>query len=760
MEYTYQPCEEYVIINDDPDLTPNGEGIKIQVLDLIQKTYKQYGKPIPNSFPDIKKIDGYGLPPDQQVFNRIHIPQKLITLERSIRNKERSNKAREQTSIKIEINVINKVWETLEDHYDDYKEEVEWIEKMWFFRLFGYWVFLNGRPYYMTGANYFFLNFTEIPKAGFPQYRDRDRRWYIATKWAETETTTFAKTDKEGVAIPNSDGTYDMIDLQRRVFYGIISAKPRRVGDTSKSASIEVEEATRTYEGHFANQGADEESSQRIFNDHIMFQFRKLSIIWKPLMESVNSKSKLSFVSDDPDLSLGVHIDFASSKRASHYDGKTAKRYYGDEIAKMVEEDIVKRHSTIKLITSERDRIDGSITYTSTVELMDKESGLNYLKLCKASKFHQRKDNGQTLTGMIVIFFRASDGYPGFVDQYGFSIERNPLPYQREFLKLNSMNPNHGAFDYLMGNRKGLSDDALSQEKRQNCLCYREIFTPPANNNFFPIDLIEKRVTELRFGEQKTRSFNISWVDGFGGKVGIIFPPEGQDGNYLSSMIPPPNEQNRYKILNGIQYPEFANKYICSADAFRLDKTNSARMSDGGVALRLKRDFQIDPDTKPVKDWLTGTQIVYASYRPPTTDEFCEDVLKLCIFYGCLCYPESDVDHISKYFKAHGFEGYLMYDTDEWGNPKENAGYSSTHVKVKGFNLMRDDLNMHVHRATLEPLLTEALNILGLADLTNFDGLSSYMGCLLGEKSLYAEDLAGRFDPKYDVSNFFRMRSY
>jgi len=67
---------------------------------------------------------------------------------------------------------------------------------------------------------------------------------------------------------------------------------------------------------------------------------------------------------------------------------------------------------------------------------------------------------------------------------------------------------------------------------------------------------------------------------------------------------------------------------------------------------------------------------------------------------------------------------------------------------------------MHVHRATLEPLLTEALNILGLADLTNFDGLSSYMGCLLGEKSLYAEDLAGRFDPKYDVSNFFRMRSY
>jgi len=758
--YSYEPCEKFVIINSDKDLTPNGEGVKVDILDLIQRTYRSFNKPEPQFLPDNSTMANYGLPPEEQIFHREIVPPRLLSLERHLRSKEKSNKARENTSIKIEINTINNFWDELESKAIDYKEEIEWIEKMWFHRLFGYWIMLNGRGYYMTGADYFYVNFTEIPKAGEPQYRDRDRRWYIAKQWARLETRTFAKTDKDGVAIPESDGTYEMIDLMRRVFYGILIGKARRVGDTSKSVSAQLESSSRTLEKRFGNQGCDEESSQRIFSDHIMFQFRKLPLIFKPLMESMSSKSKLSFMSDDMDISLNTVLDFASSKKGSHYDGSGLAEYYGDELGKVEGEDILKRHTTIKLCCSERDRIDGDITGTSTVEDMSKEAGLAFLKLCKGSMFYQRKDSGQTQTGMVTIFFRACDGYPGFVDQFGFSIEYKPTPQQREFLKAHNMNPNMGAKEYLLNNRKGLSEDALSQEKRQNPIEYREIFTPPANNNFFPVQKISDRITELRFGQQTTRSFNLAWVDNFGGKVAMVFPPDGQEGDYLASYIPPIDQQNRFKMVRGVQYPEFGTKYICSADAFRLDKTTHGRKSDGGVALRLKRDTQIDPDTKPVKDWITAKPIVYASYRPETTDIFCEDVLKLCIFYGCGCYPENDVDHVNKYFKLHDFEGYLIYDTDDDGYPRPNAGYSSTHSKIKGFNYMSDDLNIHVQRHELEPLLREAMDILGLQDLTNFDGLSAYMGTLLGEKSTYADDIAGRFDTKFDVAEFYQLRNY
>ena len=335
MEYSYDNCEEFVIINDDKDLTPNGLGINISILDLIQRTYQQYNWNPPTCFPDNSKMINYGLPPDEQVFKREVIPHRLISLERHLRSKEKANKAREQTSIKIELNTINNLWETLEENANDYKEEIEWIERMWYFRLMGCWVMLNGRGYYMTGACFFYLNFTEIPKAGVPEYRDRDRRWFLAKQWAKVETRTFASTDKDGNAIPNSDGTYDMVDLKRRVFYGILTGKARRVGDTSKSVSAQLESSTRTLEKRFGNQGCDEESSQRIFNDHIMFQFRKIPIIFKPLMESINSKTKLAFMSDDQELSLNSVLDFASSKKGSHYDGSGLAEYYGDELGKV-----------------------------------------------------------------------------------------------------------------------------------------------------------------------------------------------------------------------------------------------------------------------------------------------------------------------------------------------------------------------------------------------------------------------------------------
>ena len=758
MDYNYESCESQIVINADNDMTPGGSGIIIDILDLIQRTYKSFGKEPPTRFPEHSKMYYYGMPPEEQIFVRETIPVRLISLEKHLRQKEKNIIKREQTSIKIELNIINGFWKELELHQDDYKEEILWIEKMWYHRCYGAWYLINGKPIYFSPSYFFYVNFSSIPKARIVEYRDRDRRFGIAYNWSILETRTFKLFDKDGVALPNEFGEYEMVDLGKRVFYGMISCKPRRVGDTSKSAAFCLELATRSLENHFGLQGESENSSEKIFIEHIMFQFKKYPVFFKPLFKSVDPKEKLEFFSDDPETTLSSWVDFATSAKDVHYDGSGLTYYVGDEVGKLENVDIVKRTDTVKLALSERDRIDGIMLYASTVELMSRESGINFLKLCKQSKYHQRSGNGQTLSGLLCVNFRAQDGHPDFLDPYGYSIADFPTPKQQEYLKAKGMNPKVGADQYLQNMLIGADEEKRSQLKRQSPRCFRDVFTPPASSNIFPNERIESRITELRFGKTLTRRFDLAWVSDFGGKVGIIYKEEG---HFVASYIPTPDEANRWKIIGGVQYPENQDKFIASADTFKLDNPTGNRYSKGGIGLRLRRDHSIDKDDVTVTKWRTAKQIVYYSHKPDTVNEFCEDMLKLCILYGSLAYNENNLNNVNEYFTAHGFDGYLLYPLDQNGIYKTVAGYfANLTTKQQGFNLCRDDLNMHVERMELEELLVECISILGVTDLTNFDAMSAYLGCLLAEKELAGNGYHNNVESKFNISEFYIERTY
>lgn len=755
--YSYEPCEEFVIINDDKDLTPNGLGIKIDLLDLIQRTYRSFGKEPPLCFPDHSKMYYYGMPPEEQIFVRETIPPRLISLEKHLRAKEKNIKKREQTSIKIELNIINGFWDELESKQEDYKDEIEWIEKMWYHRLYGAWYLINGKPIYFSPSYWFYINFSFIPKARMLEYRDRDRRFGIAYNWAILETRTFSKLDKDGIAISEPDGSYEMIDIGRRVFYGITSVKPRRVGDSSKAAAFCLELATRSLENHFGLQAESENSSEKLFIEHIMFQFKKFPVFFKPLFRAIDPKEKLEFFSDDPDITLSSWIDFATSAKDVHYDGSGLTYYIGDEVGKLESQDIVQRTQTVKLALSERDHIDGIMLYASTVEQMDRESGIKFLKLCKQSKFHQRTGSGQTISGLLTVNFRAQDCFPDFIDPYGYPISEKPTPKQQEYLKSKGMNPKIGADEYLQSLLVGADEDKRSQLKRQNPRCFRDAFTPPASSNIFPNERIESRITELRFGKSMTRKFDLAWEGQFGGRVSMIFKEEG---HFIASYIPTPDEQNRWRIINGIQYPE-TERFIASADTFKLDNPTGNRYSKGGIGLRMRRDARIDTDDIPVAKWQTSKQVVYYSHKPDTVSDFCEDMLKLCILYGSLSFNENNLNNVNEFFTENGFDGYLLYPIDQNNIEKTNAGYfANLTTKQAGFNLIRDDLNVHVERMELEELLVECISILGVTDLTNFDAMSAYLGCLLGERELSGSNHRTIVEPKFNIAGFYKERYY
>ena len=120
----YKKEDDCFFINEDRDLIP----IKIKLPECT----------------DITKIDGYGLPVKEQKFTLQKYPQKLKKLE-----KESGHN-------------IETIWSRLNQNQIFYSDEIKWIKKQWYYRLFGYWCFINGKPTYLDPWNFFYLNYWHL----------------------------------------------------------------------------------------------------------------------------------------------------------------------------------------------------------------------------------------------------------------------------------------------------------------------------------------------------------------------------------------------------------------------------------------------------------------------------------------------------------------------------------------------------------------------------------------------------------------------
>lgn len=117
-------------------------------------------------------IDGWGEHPDEQFFKRKKTPKRLLTLQQSaiddIKDMQKSNRQVTLTGSKI----LEVFWEKVEEQREILEEEITWMKHMWYWRLYGYWYYNDGKPTYITGRHFMFLNFFYMPDVkendGFP----------------------------------------------------------------------------------------------------------------------------------------------------------------------------------------------------------------------------------------------------------------------------------------------------------------------------------------------------------------------------------------------------------------------------------------------------------------------------------------------------------------------------------------------------------------------------------------------------------------
>jgi len=741
--YPYQPIDRYVYLNqNDISLFE----IEIDQLDLWQRTYRQYRLEEPDDFPQMEDIEGYGLPPEDQKFKRETIPQALIDLEKKIRKElQPRNVARDISPVRRELKVIIRFWEELENNQEQYSVEIDWLRLMWYYRLMGKFLFINGKVTYIPGAFWFFLNFWTFPNNSMADYRDRDRRWSIAIKYCEVCTTTFKDIDKETrLPVKNVYGKYDMIDIGVRTIFGPNFIKARRVGDTSKLENWFAEYTLRTLAAKTGIQGMSDTNATTVFQEHLVQPFIKLPIFWKPLFDAAGGISpKNTLLLDDLDnVDFGLHaiIDYATSSDKSKYDSKYLDRFHIDEGGKMERSDINDIIGVVKFCLSlgAGNKIHGLGGCTTTVDqIEDMSAGENFMRFCNQSHFEVRDDNGQTGTGFVNIFFSAVDGMDGYIGPYGESVIDDPTPEQARFI-----GKDHGAMKFIENKinayRRAKDWNGLALFRRQHPIKFLDCFTPPPKNQVLRRDLIEAQIEFLNRNPQfKAVRGNFYWIGGqIDGTVGWAEDPE--NGRFYLSKKFMPSETNRKVRRDNMWWPAFTEKYLLSADTFGVNKP-LGRKSNGGITCEWRRDFIIDPQDKEMDLVQSERDILTYSFRPDTVDEYCEDVLMAAIYIGAMIYPERNKTNVIDHIIRRGYGGYLLYDYDRnTGKPKPSPGWWNKDELVEdAIRWLAAEIVNNVKRCYHIDLLHEYMEFGGRQYLTDYDMVASKLGTVIGKRNMY-----------------------
>lgn len=737
----YQEADKYFIINnDDPDL----EAIKI----WLPKPPAPY------------LIDNYGLEPKQQKFTRITVPLRLQQLQESVEQKLQSEFIKNRRNIVTGQKILEGVLEVLNEKRKEYEDEIEWIYKQIYHIIYGYWLYINGKPTYIDGFQYEYINFFKMD-IGHPEYRDRDRRWFLFARYCYTTTE-------------DSQGN----NLGFRTCYGFTYPKHRRDGATYKCLCIGQNILRYKKRGLFGIQSFNDDNAGEHFKEKLVPAWRDAPFFLKPMWSGSNDPAEeLNFSLPSNKVvgnELQSKINYATTSHRSFYDGKKQVVHLSDENGKTEREDIVLRHEIVKQTLSQGNGaiIHGFSMHPTTVADMETGGGYNFHTLCEQSNFYDRSTTtGQTQSGLFRIFIPAWDGLEGFVGPYGESIIDQPTPEQAAFI-----GRNYGSRQHLESEieRLRLEDTVESQKKLKELTqlfptCYADCFRMAGGDVGFDTEILDYAINKIKRSITKPTIIGdfMYDIDGYLLTAKDYIDKKLDQKNINARVIFIPNEQGHFEISRQLPseltnrkfskeyvsyegvaklsyFPIDGNKMLASADPFQfLDpnlikyKQNNDTMSEGGGAVFWQRDTNVDPDDKPIDTWDSNRFVCTYLHRTALDDYYAEEMLMMCIYYGAYMFPERNVKLILKHFVRRGFGGYLMNKINQLtGKIDPIPGFHSlTESKDDLFKATRNHIRLHGKREVHLKLLNQWRKIKNIKEMTSYDLLTAAGGCLLANEN-------------------------
>ncbi len=620
MKYKYEKADKEIVFNDgDPDLLP-----------IVYKL------PTP---PPQEEIDGYGLPPEQQMWRPKLMSPKL---------KELNDRTDLLPSQKIKY---------LEEHQNYFEDEIKYIGQEWHRRKFGYWFYVNGKPYYITGDNYFYLQWWPI-EGKHVEFRMRDRKWWLFVEMVDKDPNT----------------------------YGFNYPKHRREGATTRVSCKRFLVASSQGFCRVGLQSKDYKHADEVHKTMVMDQFKYEIPFWfKPISDGNNlNETQIRFYAPDsknhPDSgkrALKSIVDFRDSG-VKAYDGLKLRYLHGDETGKTTEVNVKTRWEVQRQCLSEGSKIIGKCINTSTVDEMDKGGGKIFKELCEQSHYQQRNDNNRTVSGLYNLFMPAYEGFEGndkngerFIDQFGFDrTDKNGVPlalYYHEAIR--------------NGYRRLNDTDGWIEYTRQFPLKWKDCWKQSARDCNFNLAVIEERLDHYRNGNPDVQRGNFFWSDNQqDGHVIWIADPEGKFT--LSYQFASPAHSNKFYFDDGRKKPGNVTRFVAGGDPFKFKTTKNSKKSMGAGAVFMYHDSTIDA-SRDITDWDTNRFVCTYNYRPKDKQTYGEDMIMMCHYFGCQMFPEINVDFLWEYFETRGYVNYLMFPIDPHTNKISRQPGAQTGEKLK-----------------------------------------------------------------------------
>lgn len=298
----------------------------------------------------------------------------------------------------------------------------------------------------------------------------------------------------------------------------------------------------------------------------------------------------------------------------------------------------------------------GKAIFTSTVEDSEKYGSASCRRLWEDSDPRLRMPNGQTKSGLYQFFVPAYYGFMGetdkdtFVDEWGYSNVEAARAYHEGYMK-------------------HLSDDQLLSYKRKFPLSINDAWINKQNDNTFNQKKLLDHQLFLRGLEEEGRP---QYVQGnFEWKYGqrdteVIWRPS-KEGRWFKAFDP--NEEDRCQWeMAGIHRKPKRQTFYLGVDAYSNDA--AVRHGSNGSGITVAKGYPYAPFSEGV--------VCYYNYRPPTANDFAEDMILQAMYYSSPLLVERNTGGFRQYFDERGYKSFLMknpLETDPRKMAKEDAGF-------------------------------------------------------------------------------------
>ena len=508
----------------------------------------------------------------------------------------------------------------------------------------GMWLYLKGKPVYLTGTYWFFIQWVKIEE-GYPMLRIIQNELMIFWEACKADNRC----------------------------YGMQYVKNRRMGASSMGVAEMLETGT-IYEnkklGIISKTGED---AGEIF-ERIVTAYKRLPPFFKPETEGSSSpKKELSFkeqakrgkLKDEGDddveeTSANTSIKWYATAKNS-MDGKRIFRSLIDEGAKWLEVKFDRYWNVVKTSHQKGRVIFGKAMVVSTVNPME-EGGQEYYDVYINSDVSDRNKNGSTKSGLYRIFIRSRFCLEGYFDVYGFSIVDDP---KEKTLTDEGGYVTDGSVTWLKNEleakKKGKPGD-YNEQLRQFPDSIEDAFRDSADTCAFALENILENLDHNKFeledndfGNNEVERGNLYWKDGIL-DLESMWRPDPENGRFwIAKRYHPKNDYRNKKCKStkhGVEaWTPFYEDIGCfGVDPFNRSTTVDGRGSKGSIHLYIPMNTIDLPNNAFILEYIA---------RPAKVEDFYEDVILALNYFSMPMLPEFSSDKFSQFILDRGYRHFV-----------------------------------------------------------------------------------------------------